>query len=133
MIEFFLASSSSLSHSFALFFALVIGHAVGDYPLQSRFMATYKSRHTPPPNEYEGERPRGLWVYCLTAHCLVHGGAVWLIVNEFGYDGAVWFALAETLLHWGLDFAKCERWTNFHQDQGLHIVCKAAYVFALSG
>jgi hypothetical protein len=27
-----------------------------------------------------------------------------------------------------IDFVKCEKWTNFHQDQGLHILSKAVYV-----
>jgi hypothetical protein len=37
----------------------------------------------------------------------------------------------EFVLHWWIDFAKCEKWTNFHQDQGLHLLSKLAYVAAL--
>lgn len=108
----------------AMLFALIIGHAVADYPMQGKFLAIRKNRHIKP-LEYGGEVPPSLWVYCLSAHSLVHAGAVWLIT------GSVIFGFAEFVLHWAIDFAKCEKWTTFHQDQGLHILSKIAYVLII--
>jgi hypothetical protein len=38
--------------------------------------------------------------------------------------------MAETVLHWLIDFGKCEKWYSIHVDQGLHLLCKALW-FAL--
>ncbi len=108
----------------ALLFALVIGHALADYPLQGKFLAIRKNRHIKP-LEYGADVPPNIWVYCLSAHSLVHAGAVWLIT------GSAALGFAEFVLHWAIDFAKCEKWTNFHQDQGLHLLSKLAYVLLL--
>jgi hypothetical protein len=110
-----------------LFFAFLIGHALGDYPLQGKFLAIRKNRHIKMV-DYTGETPGTLWVYCLSAHALVHAGIVWLILEGFKLPYAVEIAFAEFLLHWFIDFAKCERWTNFHADQGLHLICKLGYI-----
>jgi hypothetical protein len=110
-----------------LFFAFLIGHALGDYPLQGKFLAIRKNRHIKMV-DYTGETPGTLWVYCLSAHALVHAGIVWLILEAFHLPYAPEIALAELILHWLIDFAKCERWTNFHADQALHVVCKVGYI-----
>jgi hypothetical protein len=109
----------------SLFFALVIGHVIGDYPLQNDFMALGKNHRRPLP--MPGGSPQGpiIWMHCLTAHALIHAGAVWLIT------GSVTLALLETALHWIIDFVKSEGWTNLHVDQFLHILCKAGYVWAI--
>ena len=108
----------------AMLFALIIGHALADYPLQGKFLAIRKNRHIKP-LEYGADVPAAIWVYCLSAHSLVHAGAVWLIT------GSVLYGFIEFVLHWVIDFAKCEKWTNFHQDQGLHLLSKVAYVAAI--
>ena len=117
-------------HPAVLFFALLIGHALADYPLQGKFLAIRKNRHVKSV-DYTGEAPASLWAYCLTAHSLVHAGVVWMIVDGFQLPNAPAFAFAEFILHWFIDFAKCERWTNFHADQGLHLVCKIVFIFML--
>ena len=108
----------------ALLFALIIGHALADYPLQGKFLAIRKNRHIKP-LEYGADVPATIWVYCLSAHSLVHAGAVWVIT------GSAALGFAEFVLHWAIDFAKCEKWTTFHQDQGLHLLSKLAYVLLL--
>ena len=108
----------------AMLFALIIGHAMADYPLQGKFLAIRKNRHIKP-LEYGADVPSAIWVYCLSAHSLVHAGAAWLVT------GSALYGLIEFLLHWIIDFAKCEKWTNFHQDQGLHLLSKLAYVLAI--
>ena len=65
------------------------------------------------------------WYYWLTAHALVHGGAVYLVT------GSLVLGIVETLLHWFIDFSKCEGWLNFHQDQALHVGCKVGYCFLI--
>lgn len=109
-----------------LLFALLIGHALADYPLQGAFLARAKDRHSDSGALFgEQKAPKGLWVHALTAHSLVHAGAVWLITSS------VLLAAVELVLHWFIDFAKCERWTGFHLDQVLHVLCKIGYVLAM--
>jgi len=107
-----------------LFFQLLIGHAVADYALQSDWMAKAKNRHhktTPPP----GATYQACWFWVLSAHALIHGGAVYVIT------GSPLLALIETLVHWCIDFAKCDNWFGINTDQSLHILTKALFAIAL--
>lgn len=117
-------SPDFMSSWLAMLFALVIGHAIADYPLQGKFLAIRKNRHIKP-LEYGADVPGSIWVYCLSAHSLVHAAAVWIVT------GSALFGFIEFVLHWIIDFAKCEKWTTFHQDQGLHLLSKVAYVVAI--
>lgn len=110
----------TLAQGLVLLFALLIGHALADYPLQGDFLAVHKNRHV----SHGGSSmfPEKLWLHCLFSHSLIHAGFVWLIT------GRVVFALAELVLHFVLDFIKCEKWTSYTFDQFLHAVCKAVYV-----
>ncbi len=84
-----------------LLFALVIGHAVCDFPLQGEFLAAGKNRNVKMPDP-EGEPfPGNLWAYCLSAHSLVHAGMVWLVT------GSALFGLIEFACHWAIDYGKC--------------------------
>ena len=95
---------------------LLVGHAVADFALQTSAMFYGKDRNIL--SDYDNAPKWQIW---LSAHSLIHGGAVMIVT------GSLWFALAEVILHWVIDFAKCEGWTNPQQDQLLHIVCKAGY------
>ncbi len=110
----------TLLQGLVLLFALLIGHAIADYPLQGDFLAVHKNRHVS--RRGSPMFPEKLWVHCLLAHSLIHAGFVWLIT------GRVVFALAELVLHFVLDFMKCENWTSYNTDQMLHALCKAIYV-----
>jgi Protein of unknown function (DUF3307) len=119
-----------LPHSFGdfalcakLFFAMAIGHALADYPLQGSFLATGKSRHHTMSRDAEQEK--GLWVHCLLAHSLIHAGMVWAIT------GCAILGFIEFVLHAILDFLKCESITNLNVDQAAHLGCKAAYIIAI--
>jgi hypothetical protein len=103
----------------ALFFALCIGHAVADYPLQGDFLARLKQPYQTAINEPYA------WLIGMIAHCLTHAGAVWYITGSIG------FALAELLLHFAIDVEKCAGRLTFVQDQAAHIACKAAYAAIL--
>ncbi|MFV1993915.1 MAG: DUF3307 domain-containing protein [Verrucomicrobiales bacterium] len=114
---------ANLTDALKLFFAFGIAHAVADFPLQGAFLSKHKNRNVPPPSiDGFGELPSTLWIYCLTAHSLVHAGFVWILT------GSAALGLAEFLVHWLIDFAKSEKWTSFHLDQFLHILTKVFYV-----
>ena len=100
-----------------LIFKMLIGHAIADFAFQSSEMGAGKNRHRriePPP----GQIYTPCWPYFLTAHALIHGGAVWVAT------GSMTFGMVETIAHWSIDFVKCENWTTPHQDQALHFICK---------
>jgi hypothetical protein len=105
-----------------LAFWLLVAHFVADYPLQGDTTAREKNRHST--TELQKHVP---WFYWLTAHALMHGGAVALITG--------WLTLgaAETLAHWLIDFGKCERWYSIHADQALHLGCKVVWLLVALG
>jgi hypothetical protein len=121
-----LAAPTDLTSALVLLFAFAIGHAIADFPLQGDFLSRGKNRNAPPPTLADGKGcPADLWVYLMSAHCLVHAGFVWLIC---GYPI---LALAEFVLHWAIDWAKCEGKTTFAVDQWLHIASKGLFVTLL--
>lgn len=110
-----------------LAFKLLIAHALADFSLQTSAMAKGKARNSKPDFIEEMKLVSLFWPYWLTAHALIHGGAVWFVT------GSMTLGLAEVVLHWLIDFAKCEKWTNIHVDQLLHMICKAGYILYLTG
>lgn len=109
-----------------IFFALTIGHALADYPLQGEFLSVAKNRHADARYLFGGNAPPpGLWAQLLAAHALIHAGVVWMIT------GSPALAAIEAAAHWLIDFAKCEKWTSYSADQILHLICKAAYAAAI--
>ena len=108
-----------------ILFSLLIGHALADFALQSGEMARGKSRHYRPENVPPGQVVMTIWPYWLTSHALIHAGIVWGLTERAD------LAVAELILHWAIDFAKCENWTGLHLDQGLHVACKVVYVALL--
>lgn len=112
----------------SLFFLLIIAHSVCDYALQSDTMAKGKNRNREldlskiPP----GQKPlKHVWVYWLTSHSLIHSGGVYLVT------GSIYLAIGEFVLHWLIDFLKCENITTIDIDQGLHIACKILWIVIL--
>lgn len=98
-----------------VFIKLILSHAWCDYTLQSDSMAKGKCHRS------GGQ----IWPYWLGAHAATHATGVWY------FTGSVWMGLAEFVLHWLIDFLKCENVTNIHQDQLLHVICKVVYVLIL--
>ena len=97
-----------------LLFALLIGHALADYPLQGDFVSRFKA----PGSELGGER---VWFWVMGAHCLIHAGMVWALT------GSAVLGLLEFVLHWAIDTAKCQKIIGFHADQSLHVACKVLW------
>jgi len=102
-----------------ILFLLLAAHALCDIPLQSDFMAQQKSPWCQQPLQ------KGFWVWCLTWHALIHGGAVYLITHN------LWLGLAEFACHWIIDILKCAGKLGIHTDQSLHVGCKAAWASLL--
>ncbi len=118
-----LSVPTGFASALVMLFALTIGHAFADFPLQGDFLSRGKNRNSPPVQLADGKRaPENLWAYLMSAHCLIHAGFVWIIT------GSVVLALAEFFLHLSIDVAKCEGRTSFITDQWLHILTKVAYV-----
>ncbi len=111
---------------FTLFFLLVAGHAIGDFAIQTDWVAYNKSRHTKDNHELElrGKMEK-VWLWVLSAHSLHHGLIVFLITQR------IWLGVAETVVHWITDFGKSENWYGFHVDQALHIAAKVAWIALL--
>ena len=108
-----------------VFFALLVAHALGDFAFQGSFLSQAKNKNADLSSFFPKGTPRGLWWNALLAHALIHAGAVWLVT------GFVLLGLAELVLHFLIDYAKCEGWISFALDQTLHRVCKLVYVLLL--
>ncbi len=105
-------------------FWLFVGHAVGDFGLQSDWMARYKNRHLQGASVFSS-KPEWIWLEVLSAHCFIHAGAVALAT------GSIALGLLEFIAHWIIDYCKCEDWIGFHTDQFLHIACKLLWFMLL--
>ena len=119
------ADPQSIQGVLYIFLALAIGHAVADFPLQGSFLAKAKNRHSDI-SHYLGEGASSkIWLHAMTAHSLIHAGAVWLITGSFA------LAMIELVAHWFIDYIKCEGWIGFNTDQFLHYLCKIIYAMLL--
>lgn len=102
----------------AVFLALAVAHALADFPLQGDYLARQKTRVTASSSEE--------WIVALSAHSLIHAGAVWLVT------GSMILGAVELVLHALIDLAKGERKFGLVTDQILHLSCKAAYAVLLA-
>jgi hypothetical protein len=96
-----------------LFCALIVAHAICDYPLQGDFLSKAKNRLNPIPGVP--------WYQAMGAHCAIQAGAVALLT------GSIALGAAEFCVHWITDNLKCENKIGFNADQALHIAAKAAW------
>lgn len=102
---------------FTLFFWLVVGHCLADYPLQGDFLANAKNP--------DSDLGKLFWKHALFAHSMIQAGFVLL------FTGSVHLAIAEALIHAWTDYGKCKKYISLNQDQLIHIVCKLIWVFAI--
>lgn len=100
-----------------IFALMVAGHAIADYPLQGDFLAKAKNRFAPIPGVP--------WYQALGAHAVIHGGFVLAIT------GSLTLGIAETVIHFLIDDAKCRGRVSYNTDQFLHVACKAAWALAI--
>lgn len=94
-------------------FLLLVAHALADYPLQGDFLSKAKNEKAPIPGVP--------WWQAMTAHCLIHAGAVYLIT------GSMILAGLEFIVHFLTDRAKCFGWIGFNDDQAIHVACKVLW------
>lgn len=102
---------------FQLFVALLMGHAVADFSLQSEWMLRHKNRHIAPTFE-PGVKT---WPLILFGHSLVNGALVYSITGNVG------LGLIETLAHGVIDYFRCESKYGIYPDQAMHILCKIVW------
>jgi hypothetical protein len=107
-----------IAHFFSLLFLLFVGHALCDYPLQGDFLAKGKNQHAPLPGVP--------WYQCMFAHSLIHAGMVGLVT------GSLTLAILELILHFGIDFWKCEGALSFNKDQAAHFACKVFWAATIA-
>lgn len=106
-----------IDSAITLIFLLVSGHFFVDFAVQNQFVAQYKCR-SPKKLLTDEDHSLTIWPWVLTAHSFHHGLAVYLITQNLT------LGVLETVVHWLIDYAKCEHWFNFHMDQILHILTK---------
>lgn len=97
-----------------LLLALLVGHALADYPLQGDFLARAKNRFS--------AMPGVPWYQALGAHAAIHGGFVAVITGYW------WLGVAEAVAHAMIDDLKCRGAIGFNTDQALHAACKFSWV-----
>lgn len=96
-----------------LLIALLTAHALADYPLQGDFLSKAKNRTAPIPGVP--------WQQALGAHVVIQAGLVALIT------GIWWLFVAEAVIHWLTDDAKCRGRISFNIDQAVHVACRFAW------
>jgi len=102
----------------SLFAAFVVIHALADFPLQGEYLARQKFRKL--------ATSRSDWIIALSAHCVIHGGGVWLV------SGSLAMAALELVLHGLIDLGKGEGKFGPTVDQLLHVGCKLGYALWLT-
>lgn len=85
--------------------ALLFAHAITDWAIKSDTMGVLKV-------------PKNQEWYWLTAHSMVQGAGVAIVTQN------IWLGMAETIVHWFIDFGKCEDAYGIHIDQSLHLFSK---------
>ena len=99
---------------------LVVGHILGDFPLQGDFISTYKNRHL-----VLKEGQSVIWWLMLSYHAMIHGYIVYFIT------GNTLLGIVEALIHWMIDYLKMQKLCGFKTDQFLHLGCKLFYYLIL--
>jgi len=110
---------------FEALFLMVFLHCLGDFALQSESMAKGKNRHNKCTFVPEGQKFKKCWPYWLLSHAFIQGGLIYI------FTGNLIISLTEVLLHFVIDFIKCENITNPHHDQVFHLFCRITYTVLL--
>jgi hypothetical protein len=91
------------------FFLLIATHYLGDFALQSDWMARTKIPGEPN------------WRHALIAHCMIQSLGVFLVTGRRD------IALCEFWAHLIIDFAKGKKILDFNQDQACHLFCRCLW------
>ncbi len=101
---------------------MVCAHFAADYCFQPADVAREKNHNST--TELQKIVP---WYYWLMSHCCTHGLAMYLVT------GSVLICFMETVVHFAIDFAKCDGKTSLQTDQILHVLCKVCWCVILYG
>ena len=105
-----------------LFWLLVAGHCLVDTSLQTESIIERKNHNC-----------EDTWVIWLTHHAMVQGlivtAIVYFITKDFTLS--VNLGIVETILHWAIDFGKCDYRYGIIMDQFLHILTKIIYIIII--
>lgn len=111
---------------YEIFFWLLVAHCIADFPLQGDWLARSKN-----PNAIVLEDEE-IWPWSMTAHCLIHAGAVFYIVSFANMPGvAAICATGEFTMHFLIDYHKCMGYIGYVKDQLYHVFMKGAHVAAI--
>jgi len=105
-----------------LLFLLLCGHFLADFTFQTEWIATNKNRHVRlkfPPEQRA--HMQVIWPWLLSSHAITHALMVFLVTQKLS------LSIAEFVVHWAVDFGKCEKWYGFHTDQLLHVGSKVLW------
>ena len=94
---------------------LILGHFVADFAIQTDTVAINKC-----PNN--NSKININWAWWMSGHVSLHGLIVFFIT------GNAFLALAESTIHFYIDYLKCIGKFNLLIDQLLHILCKVIWV-----
>lgn len=108
-----------MSIPYWMLFAMFIGHALADYPLQGDWLSKAKN---PSINLIKGET---IWPLAMASHCSIHAGMVWVIT------GSAMLAVCEFCCHFIIDYMKCEDLIGYNTDQMLHLLCKVMWFLTI--
>ena len=103
-------------------FYLLGGHALADYVWQTERMVNLKHPRLKK-NARGCVEEYGPWWWWMVAHGLIHGMLVGFILH--------WWVLGllETMVHIGLDTAKCLKKITVNQDQAGHLLSKVVWAW----
>ncbi len=104
-----------------ILFMLLFLHFLGDFTFQTESMAKGKNRHRKPDYIPKGQKFKKTWFYWLSAHAFIQGGLIYI------FFPIIWIVLFEVIMHFILDFLKCENITNPHIDQFFHFLLRIIY------
>jgi hypothetical protein len=101
-----------------LLISLLLAHFLADYPLQGDFLSRAKNPMNPIPGVP--------WYQAMFAHCFIHAAFVALLTDNLV------FGVAELVIHFVTDRAKCYNWLSFNEDQAIHLTMKLAYFLLIA-
>lgn len=101
-----------------ILFLCLVGHCIGDYVLQTDFIAKAKSpKFWKETNDKRGWIPvliahSLIWSFCTFSPLLYFYGSIWLVVYSF---------IINAFIHFFVDWLKCAGRSNMLIDQCIHL------------
>lgn len=107
---------------FHYLFRLITFHYIGDFIVQNEFQARAKNRQKMPIS-FAGKQSFQWWWQFMLAHSGMHGLFVYIAT------GSLILGFSEIMVHFLLDWGKCEGLYGAWTDQTGHIISKLLWSF----